>query len=68
MKCPYQTITTVETIKAMAIGNEDTQVIRQSFAECLGEECPCYVPEQHFSKGLVTQVYCRKAEQKNENI
>ena len=57
MKCPYQTITTVETIKAMAIGNEDKQVVKTTFIDCLGEECPCYTTE-----------YCKKVEQKNEDV
>ena len=68
MKCPYQTITTVETIKAMARVNEDMQVVKTTFAECLGEDCPCYVPERHFGNNIYTTEYCKKVGQKNEDV
>jgi hypothetical protein len=66
MKCPYQTITTVETIKAMAKVNEDMQVVKTYFAECYKEECPWYVPERQFSGGIITTDYCLRVSKENK--
>lgn len=67
MKCPYQTITTVETIKAMARGNEDMQVVKTTFADCLGTQCPLYEGEIKLGNAIRPE-YCRRAVAKNENV
>lgn len=42
MRCPFQTVSITETIKAYAIGNSDFVRTTVSFQECLEDECPFY--------------------------
>ena len=43
MRCPFQTVSITETIKAYAIGNSDFIRTTVSFQECLKDECPYYL-------------------------
>ena len=51
MKCPYRKV--IINLKSMGLDGTE-----EDFAECYKEECPCYVPERHFSGGIMTTGYC----------
>lgn len=57
MRCPFQTVSITETIKAYAIGNPDFVRTTVSFQECLKDECPFY---WHVSKK------CSRVERKGD--
>lgn len=61
MRCPYQTVKTTEIVRAMAVGNEDMQITREFFAECLKGECPLYTEHKSSVDGKITE-YCERAE------
>lgn len=44
MKCPFQTVSITETIKAYAIASAFDDFVRTTvfFQECLKDECPYY--------------------------
>ena len=54
MKCPFQTISITENVKAYAIGNNDFTRTTVSFQECIKDECPFYMPEQKWKDFTVS--------------
>ena len=59
MKCPYRKITE-------RIDSGDGFDTHEYFAECYKEECPCYVPENIFSGGIMTTEYCLRVSKESK--
>ncbi len=60
MKCPYRKL----TVHSKIMG--DSTKTEEFFEDCYKEECPCYVPERHFSGGIRTTEYCLRVNKENK--
>jgi len=63
VRCPYQTISITETIKAYAIGNNDFIKTTVSFQECLKDECPYYCGEEKIGNVIIAESCGRAKEE-----